>query len=380
MNNLLNQELYTYNKCIIRDNDFPNYILIGKNYMNSKEFQFLGDPPIKDEPKSIYEVIAWAQTESDLKLCKCFIEIFQCNDEYDLAERESLRFILGVKYCKVLARKTNNLYPCISSFSYPYDSMIYGMETGEPKIYTLNKDSRSLNIDINSDFGFPQSCSHPDFISNKFQINKFEISEKVWKFAEKFMVKQTNEEVRLREKIIIFDEDEDSDLDDEYNLQNILDKEDDDNALIEYLMMTRYLDPEYYQILISDHCEGSQEIESINCSSNKDQKLKFYKEYYKKHKKDEISQESLEDSKKKYVEKKMKQVDIMQKEFNNLRKEYTEKNLDIALPCSSNRISYLENGIRIYKKKLAKEKTLEKPVIVKDNIYYGDEDEDEDEG
>ena len=58
---------------------------------------------------------------------------------------------------------------------------------------------------------------------------------------------------------------------------------------------------------------------------------------------------------------KAKQIDILEQQFNYFREEYLRLgNLDIALPCLSDRVSYLENGIRAYKKKLEKLEKLAK--------------------
>ena len=152
---------------------------------NSKKFEFLRSPVKEGElepfSSTLYKALAYVNNLEDLFLLKALIELKPCRSKLEEAQRESLRYLLGVKHGIIVFP----LPP--SGYSSPHSSIMYGGETGEPHFYPTSNRRRSINRDINELLGITNSSEHPNFkCERKFVFDKSQISEEIWSFVEPF--------------------------------------------------------------------------------------------------------------------------------------------------------------------------------------------------
>ena len=177
----MEQKRYTFNVPVIRT--LKDLLSLGGT--NSENFEFLRSPDREGElepfSSTLYKALAYVNNLEDLFLLKALIELKPCRSKLEKAQRESLRYLLGVKHGIIVFP----LPP--SGYSNPNGS-IYGVETGEPHLYPCSNRTRSINRDINERLGMSQRSSrHPNFkCERKFVFDKSHISEEIWNFVEPF--------------------------------------------------------------------------------------------------------------------------------------------------------------------------------------------------
>jgi|TARA_Y200000002_G_scaffold355786_1_gene337039 hypothetical protein len=182
----MEQQRYIFNPQVICR--FKELLSLGGT--NSENFEFLRNPVKEGElepfSSTLYKALAYVNNLEDVYLLKALLELKPCRTKLEIAQRESLRYILGVKHGNILARMERTL--AHSSYSSPYSSILYGGDTGEPHIYPVSGKTRSLNRDINERLGMSQcSSEHPNFKrERKFLFNKSQISNEIWNFVEPF--------------------------------------------------------------------------------------------------------------------------------------------------------------------------------------------------
>mgnify|MGYP006234826529 FL=1 len=158
--------------------------------MYKRQFVFLRNPIEEGElvpfSSTLYKALAYVNNLEDLYLLKALLELKPCKTKLEIAQRESLRYILGFTHGNILAKMEGTLAHC--SYSSPHSSILYGGDTGEPHIYPVSGKKRSLNRDINERLGLSQcSSEHPNFKREcKFVFDKSQISNEIWRFVEPF--------------------------------------------------------------------------------------------------------------------------------------------------------------------------------------------------
>jgi hypothetical protein len=180
------EKLFTFNVPVIR----THKDLLSLGGTNSENFVFLRNPIEEGElvpfSSTLYKALAYVNNLEDLYLLKALLELKPCKTKLEIAQRESLRYILGFTHGNILAKMEGTLAHC--SYSSPHSSILYGGDTGEPHIYPVSGQKRSLNRDINERLGMSQcSSEHPNFKrERKFVFDKFQISNEIWSFVEPF--------------------------------------------------------------------------------------------------------------------------------------------------------------------------------------------------
>lgn len=180
------EQKFTFNVPVIR----THKDLLSLGGTNSPNFVFLRDPVEEGElvpfSSTLYKALAYVNNLEDLYLLKALLELKPCKTKLEIAQRESLRYILGFTHGNILSKMEGTLAHC--SYSSPYSSILYGGDTGEPHIYPVSSRQRSLNRDINERLGMSQcSSEHPNFKrERKFVFDKSQISNEIWRFVEPF--------------------------------------------------------------------------------------------------------------------------------------------------------------------------------------------------